>query len=145
VASGGFTDGNGFATTFTITIDFKGGGVSGSIRGTKTSDWSVTCKDASGNVIDVALATETDSYQAGLGGGVGPDGGFSASFAGSMTAVVQLTQPFTQPGCVGREPPLPAPSSSPIGGTLSGAATSSGAVSLTSSLGGSWSGTGSVQ
>ena len=144
-ASGGFTDGNGFATTFTLTIDFKSGGVSGSIRGGKTNEWSVTCRDPGGNVIDVAQATETDSYQAGLAGGVGPDGGFSASFSGKVAATVQLTRPFTKPTCVGREPPLPAPSSSPIGGTLSGSATTAGAVSLSSSLGGSWSGVGGVQ
>lgn len=144
-AGGGFTDASSFAVTFSITINFKTGGVTGSISGAKTSDWSVQCKDPEGKVLDIATAMESDSYQAGIAGGVGQDGGFSASYSGSVVATIQMTKWFSDPGCVGKEPPLPAPSTSPISGTLSGTASTSGAISLTSSGGGSWSGSGSVQ
>lgn len=143
VASGSFSD--EFNITFSLTINFTTGAVTGSISGAKTSNWGVSCTDPTGKVVEVAEALGADSFQAGLAGGVGEGGGFSASFSGNVVGTIQITKPFTDPGCVGKEPPLPAPSSTPISGTLSGTASVSGAITLTSSTGGSWSGTGSLQ
>ncbi len=130
--------------TFTLTINLQTGGVSGTIRGSCTGTLSVTCTNPAGAVVDTAFATKTGNFQTGISGGVSADGAFSASFSGTLATTVQLTTPFTQPGCVGKEPPLPGPQSPPISGTLTGTASASGAVTLTSSRGGSWSGTGSV-
>jgi hypothetical protein len=141
--SGGFTDGNGFATTFTLTTNLESGGVSGSIRGSRSGELRSTCTDPTGKILDTAIATETETYAAGVAGGVGADGGYSASFSGIVTSAAVLTRPFTV-SCIGGEPALPTPAQVPIGGTLSGSATSVGAVSVTSSLGGSWAGPGSI-
>jgi hypothetical protein len=146
VASGGFTDGNGFATTFSITFDFKTGAVSGSVKGQRASEVGAPCTSPSGQVLDWSKGIVTETWQTGLSGGVSAEGGFSASFAGSVTTAFTLTEPFDEPGgCVGRDPAYPVPGPSPVSGILTGTATTSGAISLTSSLGGSWSGTGSVQ
>ncbi len=145
VGGAAFTDGSGYAVAATLTIDFRTGAVSGSIRGERALDFTVNCWNPDHTVVvDVAIATFSEAWTSGLGGGVGADGGFSASFSGTTGGSFQLVQPFDVEGCVGREPPFPAPPSSTVAGTLSGTASAGGAVSFSSSTGGAWSGAGGV-
>lgn len=143
VGGASFTDGNGFVVTVTLTINFKTGSVSGSIRGERSTQFTVNCTAPDSTLLDVAVALLSETFASGLGGGVGPDGGFSASFAATAGGSFKLIQPFDE-YCIGQEPPFPEAPSYPVAGTISGAASTGGSVSFSSSTGGSWSGSGSV-
>lgn len=144
VGGASFVDSASWVVTVTLVIDFKTGAVSGSVHGERSSSFTVNCNAPDGTLLDVATAALGETWSSGLGGGVGSDGGFSASFAGTSGGAFSLTTPFTVEGCVGREPPFPPYTGSAVAGTLAGTATTGGAVSFSSSTGGAWSGAGSV-
>jgi len=144
VGGASFVDSSSWSVTVTLVINFKTGAVSGSINGQRSSTFTVYYNAPDGTLLDTATASLAESWSSGLGGGVGSDGGFSASFGATPGGSFTLVTPFSAEGCIGREPPFPAYSGPAVAGTLAGTATTGGAVSFSSSSGGAWSGAGSV-
>lgn len=112
---------SGFASTLTLSFNFRAGTFAGSLSGGRSQVLPNQCMSG-GQVVETAQATETSTFMAGLSGTIGPNGGpFSSPANISGTTVYTLTKPFTLPQCL-------AGNQLPPSTTFSGFGTVSGTV-----------------